>query len=115
MPDGRSSHSVRREQDEKQRMAITVTQETALGSAELHQKIRSLIAEELEVEPDELSETGHFLDEYDADSLTLITMAARIESELGIAVPDTEWGKMVNLAKALEVIDAYAAAEPEHA
>jgi acyl carrier protein len=91
------------------------TQQTTRDSTGLHREVRRLIADELEVEPAELTDTGNFLEEYDADSLTLITVAARIESELGVTVPDTEWSKMVNLASALDVIDAYAAAEPENA
>ncbi len=92
-----------------------MAQETAEMSTALHQKVREIVAVELEMQPAELTDTGHFLDDYDADSLTLITVAARIEKELGITVPNSEWNEMTNLTNVFAVLEKYQDAESLHA
>jgi acyl carrier protein len=52
--------------------------------------LRVLIAEVLEVEPDELTDTGDFIDEYDADSLRAIEIVARIEKQWKVEIPQSE-------------------------
>jgi acyl carrier protein len=76
--------------------------------ADLQQKISEIIAQELELEPSELTETGDFVDEYDADSLSLITILARIEKEAGVVVPQNELENMRNLAGVFVVTEKYA-------
>ncbi len=70
----------------------------------LQEKIRGIISQELELEDGELTATGHFIDEYDADSLSLITILARIEKELGIVVPQDELPNMPNLQGVYDVV-----------
>jgi len=82
--------------------------ETVRNVQVLQEKIREIIMQELELEPDELTETGHFIDDYDADSLSLITIVARIEKELGVAVPQSELQDMINLEGVFTVVDRYA-------
>ncbi|MGP3967128.1 acyl carrier protein [Streptomyces sp. 6N223] len=69
--------------------------------------IREIVMAELEVEPGELNDEGHFVDEYDADSLSLITIVSRVEKELGVRVPKTELKKMTNLAATFGVVEAH--------
>jgi acyl carrier protein len=76
--------------------------------ADLQQKISEIIAQELELEPSELSETGDFVDDYDADSLSLITILARIEKEAGVVVPQDELENMRNLLGVFDVTEKYA-------
>jgi len=78
---------------------------------ELHEKIRDIITGELELEPGELSESGSFIDDYDADSLSLITIVARIEKELGVVVPKDELPNMTNLTNVFKVVEQYAGTE----
>ncbi|MER7131622.1 acyl carrier protein [Streptosporangium saharense] len=70
----------------------------------LQEKIRGIISQELELEDGELTSEGHFIDEYDADSLSLITILARIEKELGIVVPQDELPNMPNLQGVFDVV-----------
>jgi acyl carrier protein len=88
-------------------------QETAEQTHALQEKIHEIITQELELEPDELTETGHFIDDYDADSLTLITIVARIEKELGVVVPQDELPNMANLAGVYTVVEKYADRESQ--
>ncbi|MFC0435596.1 acyl carrier protein [Kutzneria buriramensis] len=76
---------------------------------ELRIRIREIIAQELELEPEEFTDTGHFVDDYDADSLSLITVVARIEKELGVLVPKAALPEMTTLDSALAVVLAHSA------
>jgi acyl carrier protein len=79
----------------------------------LQEKIREIITQEFELEPGELTRSGHFIDDYDADSLSLITIVARIEKELGVVVPQDELPNMANLEGVFDVVDRYAGKEPQ--
>lgn len=65
---------------------------------ELETLIQEIVVEELDLEPGELKPTGSFVDEYDADSLTLITVVARIEKQLGIRLPQERYEELTDLA-----------------
>jgi acyl carrier protein len=80
--------------------------------AELADRIRRIVAEELEVPLGELADAADFVDEYDADSLSLITVVARIEKELGVAVPRDRFADMSNLDGVFAVVAEHAGPEP---
>jgi acyl carrier protein len=77
--------------------------------ATTHQRIREIVSEELDIEQEELKDTANFMDDYDADSLSLITVAARIEKELRIAIPTEEWSTLTTLEQVYVVIARQAA------
>lgn len=72
--------------------------------AELKQSIRQIVAEELELDPAELTDSADFVEEYDADSLSLITVVARIEKEVGIVVPRDRFAEMSTLDDVFAVV-----------
>ncbi len=76
--------------------------------AALQQKISEIILQELELEPADLTDAGDFVEDYDADSLSLITILARIEKEAGVVVPQDELQNMRNLASVFAVTEKYA-------
>ncbi|MBO0805535.1 MAG: acyl carrier protein [Nocardiopsaceae bacterium] len=90
-----------------------MSQGTTEISAILHQRIREFIIEELEIEPGELSDTANFVEAYDADSLSLITVAARIEKELHIDIPTEEWSTLTNLEQVFAVVARHADDTPQ--
>jgi acyl carrier protein len=73
----------------------------------MRDRIREIVMTELEIEPGELDDTRHFVDEYDADSLSLITIVSRVEKELGVVVPKSELRKMTNLGATFAVVEAH--------
>lgn len=87
-----------------------MSQGTTEISEATRQRIREFIVEELEIDGGELSDTADFVEVYDADSLSLITVAARIEKELHVAIPTEEWGTLTNLKQVLAVVAKYAEA-----
>ncbi len=80
--------------------------ENAVTTSPVQEKALEIIAQELELEASEFTLTGHFVDDYDADSLALIVVA-RIEKELGVAIPKTELVKMIDLEAVFGLIASY--------
>jgi acyl carrier protein len=72
------------------------------------EELREIVADVLEVEPEELTDTGDFQEEYDADSLRAIEMLARIEKKYKIAIPQEELANMPNLKAVYDVTAGYA-------
>jgi acyl carrier protein len=71
-------------------------------------ELREVVAEVLEVEPEEITETSHFVNEHEADSLRAIEILARLEKMYKIEIPQTELPKMENLGAVYSVVKQYA-------
>ncbi|MFD6325630.1 acyl carrier protein [Streptomyces sp. NPDC058442] len=67
-------------------------------------ELREIVAEVLEVEPEEITETGSFVDEYEADSLRAIEILARIEKKYKIDIPQSALPEMGNLKAVYDVV-----------
>jgi acyl carrier protein len=72
------------------------------------EELRDIVAEVLEVEPTELTDTGDFVEEYEADSLRAIEILARIEKVYRVEIPQAELAEMRNLTAVHEVLTRYA-------
>jgi acyl carrier protein len=71
-------------------------------------ELREIVAEVLEVEPDELGDTADFVDEYEADSLRAIEVLARIEKRYKLVIPQSELADMRNLKAVYDIVARYA-------
>jgi acyl carrier protein len=72
------------------------------------EELREIVAEVLEVDPEELSDTGDFVEEYEADSLRAIEVLARIEKKYKVEIPQSELAEMRNLKSVSEIVARYA-------
>jgi acyl carrier protein len=77
-------------------------------------QVRLIVAEELELDEDELTEDGHFVEDFEGDSLALITVVARIDRELSVEIPKTELPELTSLRALSAAVLAYAGLEPGH-
>ncbi|MFE6776508.1 acyl carrier protein [Streptomyces sp. NPDC057702] len=71
-------------------------------------EIREIVAEVLELEPEEISETSHFIEEHEADSLRAIEILARLEKKYKVEIPQSELPKMINLTEVYNVLAEHA-------
>ncbi|GAA2489789.1 acyl carrier protein [Streptomyces thermolineatus] len=71
-------------------------------------ELREIVAEVLEVEPEEITETSSFVEEHEADSLRAIEILARIEKKYGIDIPQSELPNMGNLRAVHDVVAQHA-------
>lgn len=75
-------------------------------------QIKDIIAEILEISPEEITATSRFKEEHDADSLLAIDILAQLEKTFKVTIPQTELSRMVNLDGVYAVVsdaDAQAA------
>jgi acyl carrier protein len=79
-----------------------------LEMTERLEELREIVAEVLELEPEELTDSGDFVDEYGADSLRAIEILARIEKKYKVEIPQSELPKMRNLTLVHELVAQYA-------
>jgi acyl carrier protein len=61
------------------------------------EELRDMVAEVLELEPEELTDTGDFMDDYEADSLRAIEILARIDKRYKVEIPQAELPELRNL------------------
>ncbi|HWF74201.1 MAG TPA: acyl carrier protein [Solirubrobacteraceae bacterium] len=73
-----------------------------------YEELREIVAEVLELEPDELTAEGEFVEEYGADSLRAIEILARIEKRYDVEIPQSELPKMQNLQAVYEMVAQHA-------
>lgn len=66
-------------------------------------RIKEIVAENIDVEAEDLSDTALFIDELGADSLKLIDILGAIEMEYSIVIDMDELPKMVNVEATYQV------------
>lgn len=71
-------------------------------------ELRGMIADVLEIEASQLSDTDDFATDYEADSLSAIEILARIEKEYKIEIPQQDLAEMRNLKAVHAVVGRYA-------
>lgn len=73
-------------------------------SDDLRESVRAIVADVLEVAPEELSDQLSFVDDLDADSLLIIEMYAKFERNLGITIPPENVVQLDSMPAAYEVV-----------
>lgn len=77
-------------------------------ASERMQVMREIIADILEIEPDEITETSHFQEDHGADSLRAIEILAMLEKEFNVEIPQAELVNMTDLTSVYGVIKTHA-------
>ena len=72
------------------------------------QKVRTIIAEQLGVKIEEVTDTASFVDDLGADSLDTVELVMALEEEFGIEIPDEEAEKMTSVGEAIRYVEAKA-------
>jgi acyl carrier protein len=81
--------------------------ENATATTEHLDELRVLVAEVLEIETDELTDTSDFVADHGADSLMAIEILARIERDLGVHIPQDALSELTDLTSVRRVVDTY--------
>jgi acyl carrier protein len=67
-------------------------------------KVKSIIADQLGVESDEVTENASFTDDLGADSLDIVELVMAFEEEFDIEIPDEDAEKIVKVQDAVDYI-----------
>ncbi len=68
-------------------------------------KVRQIIADQLGVKKEEVTDNAKFVDDLGADSLDTVELVMALEEEFGIEIPDEEAEKLVTVGDALRYIE----------
>ncbi|MCM8794855.1 MAG: acyl carrier protein [Candidatus Omnitrophica bacterium] len=71
----------------------------------LQDKVRSIIAEQLGVKPEQVTPQASFIDDLGADSLDTVELVMALEEEFGVEIPDEEAEKLVTVGDAMKYIE----------
>ena len=66
--------------------------------------IRAHLADELEVDPERITESSRFREDLDADSLDLYTLVQELEDSYGVKISDEEAAKILTVDQAVEFV-----------
>ncbi len=69
------------------------------------QKIKSIIAEQLGVKAEEVTDNAKFVEDLGADSLDTVELVMALEEEFGIEIPDEDAEKMTTVGEAMKYIE----------
>lgn len=78
-------------------------------SQDVMDELREMIAEVLEEDPENITETSLFVEEHEADSLRAIEILARIEKKYKVEVPQERLADMVNLRAVYDTLVEFSA------
>lgn len=77
----------------------------------VHDRVRAIIAEQLGVKLEEVTDSASFIEDLGADSLDTVELVMALEEEFGIEIPDEDAEKMVTVGDAVKYIDQKAASK----
>lgn len=76
----------------------------------MEDKVKSIIAEQLGVKPEEVTPDASFIDDLGADSLDTVELIMALEEEFNVEIPDEDAEKMVKVSDVLKYIQEKASA-----
>jgi acyl carrier protein len=72
------------------------------------EKVKKIVAENLGVEEDKISENSSFVEDLGADSLDTVELVMAFEEEFGVEIPDEEAEKILKVSDAVKYIESHA-------
>ena len=73
----------------------------------IFEKLRNIICEQLEINPDEITMDTNIMRDYDADSLDLVDIVMSIEDEFGVEIPEDSMEELSVMRAAVEYIESH--------
>ncbi|SYZ72388.1 acyl carrier protein (ACP) [Candidatus Zixiibacteriota bacterium] len=73
-------------------------------SAEIEQKVKEIIVEQLGVDASQVTESAKFVEDLSADSLDTVELVMALEEEFKIEIPDEDAEKITSVGDAVKYI-----------
>ena len=71
----------------------------------VNDRVRGIIAEQLGVKLEEVTDTASFIEDLGADSLDTVELVMALEEEFGIEIPDEDAEKMITVGDSMKYIE----------
>jgi acyl carrier protein len=78
--------------------------------SDIQEKVKAIICEQLDVEPETVVTEASFVDDLGADSLDQVELIMAMEEEFDVSIPDEDAEKIVTVKDAIEYIEKAQAA-----
>jgi acyl carrier protein len=75
-----------------------------MNRQEVFSLIRTHLADELEVDPEAISEGTRFREDLEADSLDLYTLVQELEDSYGVKISDEEAARILTVGQAVDFV-----------
>ena len=76
---------------------------------EIRAEIKRLVANVTEREPDEISDTAHYMDELGVDSLMAMEVMIAVDKKFKIDIPEEEFNKATNVNESVAMVEQWLA------
>ena len=73
----------------------------------VEQQVKAIVAEQLGVKPEQVTNNASFVDDLGADSLDTVELVMAFEEEFGIEIPDEDAEKITRVKEAVEYIESH--------
>ncbi len=83
--------------------------ETTFTEDEIRAEIKRLVANVTEREPEEISDTAHYMDELGVDSLMAMEVMIAVQKKYKIELPEEEFQKASNVNESVAMVQDYLA------
>ena len=70
-------------------------------------RIKEIIYETTNIEPDDIGDTAHFVKDLELDSLTLLEIGVDIDQEYMLDLPEEEMKNLLDVQSSAELVMAY--------
>ncbi len=77
------------------------------GLADVYEQVTEIIAEQLGVEPSEVTRDSDFVQDLNADSLDMVELVMSLEEEFGIEISDEEVENIRTVGNAVDYIEEH--------
>ena len=67
--------------------------------------VKAIIAEQLGVKVEEVTESASFIDDLGADSLDTVELVMALEEKFGVEIPDEDAEKMTTVGEAIKYLE----------
>lgn len=81
--------------------------EENLSIENLEKDVKRLVAEIVEIEPDQINPDAHLVEDLGMDSMRALEILAALEKKYRIAIPNKELPTITTLNRAIELVKKY--------
>ncbi len=75
-----------------------------MSAVEIFDKVKKIVAEQLSVEPSEITPQSNFANDLGADSLDTVELVMALEEEFDVEIPDEAAEKITTVQEAVDYI-----------